>query len=396
MLKRNLISNTKSKKTIFAIGLLLIAIMYFIYNEFKDERIIKRGWQQIDSEWYYYDNDGKILKNEWIERYYVGEDGKLVKNRYVDRFFVDENGLWSGKFEAPYWLMHGEWKKKADNWEYQYNNAKQSIDYSQIRSISRLGYDVYNEETPPEQSEESYRLAIEKGFPILLCDLRFTKDGVPVCFHDDYINRIAREKNGEKLKTNIKIVDLFYEETLQYDFGIYKGTKYKNTQILKLEEMLKLATELNVSELYIEIKEGTKQEIQQVVEMVKKYDLKISWAGSTYEQCVAVVEADNKARISTMPSNIREKEIKELLSLKRPTNEVFFFAYDTAIITDEIINTLNENNICFEMGTIDSEIEIINYLTENYQYCTGIESNKIVASKIDINRVMKERKELND
>ena len=93
--------------------------------------------------------------------------------------------------------MRGEWKKKADNWEYQYNNAKQSIDYSQIRSISRLGYDVYNEETPPEQSEESYRLAIEKGFPILLCDLRFTKDGVPVCFHDDYINRIAREKMGK-------------------------------------------------------------------------------------------------------------------------------------------------------------------------------------------------------
>ena len=44
------------------------------------------------------------------------------------------------------------------------------------------------------------------------------------------------------------------------------------------------------------------------------------------------------------------------------------------------------------MGTIDSEIEIVNYLTENYQYCTGIESNKIVAANIDLDQVLQDWK----
>ena len=91
-----------------------------------------------------------------------------------------------------------------------------------------------------------------------------------------------------------------------------------------------------------------------------------------------------------MPRIIRDIEIQELLSLKRENNEVFFFTYDTAILTDEVLNKLRDERIPFEMGTIDSEVEIVNYLTENYQYCTGVESNRIVASKIDMDQVMKD------
>mgnify|MGYP000517872157 CR=1 FL=1 len=46
------------------------------------------------------------------------------------------------------------------------------------------------------------------------------------------------------------------------------------------------------------------------------------------------------------------------------------------MLTDEVLSKLKKEGIPFEMGTIDSEIEIVNYLTENYQYCTGIESNQ--------------------
>ena len=381
---------------VFFLSIIIVAILSgcdILTNE-KNEQLTRpnkmRGWQQIDSEWYYYDDKGKRLQNDWVDHYYLDEEGKMVKNRYVNRFFVDKNGWWSGKFESPDWLMHGEWKKINNGWAYQYNDAIQTVNFSQIRSISRLGYDTDDEETPPEQSKKSYQLAVENGFSILLCDLCFTKDGVPVCFHDEYINRIARNKNGEKLEKSVRIADISYKETLQYDFGIYKGTDYKNTPVLKLEEMLDLASQLN-TELYIEIKAGTKEEIQQAVEMTKKYDLEISWAGSTYDECLAVVETDSTARVATMPRNIRKDEIEELLSLKRETNEVFFFAFETAILTDDVLDELRKNKIPFEMGTIDSEVEIINYLTENYQYCTGIESNKIVASKIDIDEIMEGR-----
>ena len=372
---------------LFVVLIIVVALRkkdYFVDNSENPSTINDVGWQQIDSEWYYYDKSGNPVRNEWIDRYYIGEDGKMVRNQYVDRFFVSEDGSWNGRFEPPNWLMHGIWKKNGNTWTYQYNNITQLLDFSQIRSICRLGYDVYSEKTPPEQSEESYRLAVENGFTILLCDLCFTKDSVPVCFHDEYINRIARDENGQELENDIKIADLTYEEILKYDFGIYKGTR-----ILKLEEILRLAQRLN-TELYIEIKSGTKSEIGKAVNLSKQFELKISWAGTTYEECLAVVEADNTARISTMPRIIRDTEIQELLSLKRENNEVFFFTYDTAILTDEVLNKLRDERIPFEMGTIDSEVEIVNYLTENYQYCTGVESNRIVASKIDMDQVMKD------
>lgn len=357
---------------LFVVLIIVVALRkkdYFVGNSENPSTINDVGWQQIDSEWYYYDKSGNPVRNEWIDRYYIGEDGKMVRNQYVDRFFVSEDGSWNGRFEPPNWLMHGIWKKNGNTWTYQYNNITQFLDFSQIRSISRLGYDVYSEKTPPEQSEESYRLAVENGFTILLCDLCFTKDSVPVCFHDEYINRIARDENGQELENDIKIADLTYEEILKYDFGIYKGEQYKGTRILKLEEMLRLAQRLN-TELYIGIKSGTKSEIGKAVNLSKQFGLKISWAGTTYEECLAVVEADNTARISTMPRIIRDTEIQELLSLKRENNEVFFFTYDTAILTDEVLNKLRDERIPFEMGTIDSEVEIVNYLTENYQYCT--------------------------
>lgn len=377
---------------LFVVLIIVVALRkkdYFVGNSGNPSTINDVGWQQIDSEWYYYDKSGNPVRNEWIDRYYIGEDGKMVRNQYVDRFFVSEDGSWNGRFEPPNWLMHGIWKKNGNTWTYQYNNITQFLDFSQIRSISRLGYDVYSEKTPPEQSEESYRLAVENGFTILLCDLCFTKDSVPVCFHDEYINRIARDENGQELENDIKIADLTYEEILKYDFGIYKGEQYKGTRILKLEEMLRLAQRLN-TELYIEIKSGTKSEIGKAVNLSKQFGLKISWAGTTYEECLAVVEADNTARISTMPRIIRDIEIQELLSLKRENNEVFFFTYDTAILTDEVLNKLRDERIPFEKGTIDSEVENVNYLTENYQYCTGVESNRIVASKIDMDQVMKD------
>lgn len=377
---------------LFVVLIIVVALRkkdYFVDNSENPSTINDVGWQQIDSEWYYYDKSGNPVWNEWIDRYYIGEDGKMVRNQYVDRFFVSEDGSWNGRFEPPNWLMHGIWKKNGNTWTYQYNNITQLLDFSQIRSICRLGYDVYSEKTPPEQSEESYRLAVENGFTILLCDLCFTKDSVPVCFRDEYINRIARDENGQELENDIKIADLTYEEILKYDFGIYKGEQYKGTRILKLEEILRLAQRLN-TELYIEIKSGTKSEIGKAVNLSKQFELKISWAGTTYEECLAVVEADNTARISTMPRIIRDTEIQELLSLKRENNEVFFFTYDTAILTDEVLNKLRDERIPFEMGTIDSEVEIVNYLTENYQYCTGVESNRIVASKIDMDQVMKD------
>ena len=107
---------------------------------------VSEWYQDSDGYWYYYDESRNSVQNEWVEQYYyIGEDGKMVRNQYVDRFFVSQYGNWNPRFEVPYWLMHGEWKKNGNVWIYQYNGIVQTMDFSQIRSICRLGYDTSNE-----------------------------------------------------------------------------------------------------------------------------------------------------------------------------------------------------------------------------------------------------------
>lgn len=44
--------------------------------------LLKNGWHQIDSKWYYFDKNGARLKSKWIDDYYVDKNGIRV----VDKF----------------------------------------------------------------------------------------------------------------------------------------------------------------------------------------------------------------------------------------------------------------------------------------------------------------------
>ena len=58
----------------------------------------------------------------------------------------------------------------------------------------------------PENSRASFQKAIELGYPIET-DVQLTKDLVPVCFHDDTLNRMTGK--------DARIWDVFYDELCQ-------------------------------------------------------------------------------------------------------------------------------------------------------------------------------------
>lgn len=256
-----------------------------------------------------------------------------------------------------------------------------------IRSINRIGYDVYNSNTPPEQSIESFKLAYNKGFRILLCDLRFTKDNVPVCIHDATINSVARNTNGTIISETITVSEKNLAELNSYDFGIKKGTKYSGTKILTLDEMCKLVKKLGV-ELYIEAKdtfEGADEKINIAVNIVRKHGLKnVTWTHDNVKKFGNFTNIAPEYRVGTMYGEMNATRINELLSLKTPQNSLFWFSWDTSHLPVEIVNLMQKNNIEFEVGTIDSESSLFNWFSSNElrQYCTGISSNKIVAGKV--------------
>ena len=58
----------------------------------------KGEWREIEGFWYYFNDSGYRVVDQWVDRYYVGSDGKmLVDTTTPDGHYVDENGAWAPK-----------------------------------------------------------------------------------------------------------------------------------------------------------------------------------------------------------------------------------------------------------------------------------------------------------
>lgn len=66
-------------------------------------------------------------------------------------------------------------------------------------------------EAAPEHTIAAYRKAIDDGADLLECDIRLTRDGVPVCVHD---RRVDRTSNGRGIVSTLELADL-----AELDFG---------------------------------------------------------------------------------------------------------------------------------------------------------------------------------
>lgn len=248
-----------------------------------------------------------------------------------------------------------------------------------VRSIQRIGSGMEH----PIHSLEAFKDAYKKGFRILLCDLIFTSDNIPVCNHDSYLNQNYKnvyDSSGNLVSTDnpIYFSQNNYEILSKYNYGAM------GYPLLKFVDMLKLVKQLGV-ELYVEIKGMTEQQAKIACDLVRQFGLssKTSWAGTSIEMKWIIANIDT-ARVALMPSAITDNEIEKLNSLKTGKNKVFIFGWDTTPLTDEIINKLIQNDIAFEQGTPNNEQSIINYFAQGnqYYYCTGIESDTMIAGKV--------------
>lgn len=145
--------------------------------------------------------------------------------------------------------------------------------FNNILSIARLGYNPYSPDTPPECSIASYRMAYEKGYRFMLCDLRFTSDNVPVSLHDSTINAVARNSNGTTLSSSVSIANITLAEANAYDYGLKKGEQYRGYQIPLLEDIVKYCKFTNCK-LCVEIKVLLNEtNMQYLNNVLKKYNL---------------------------------------------------------------------------------------------------------------------------
>lgn len=82
------------------------------------------SWKKEGDSWYYLNEDGHVSLNQKIDDYYVGNDGKMVKNAWIE--LANEDDMDSPEAPASFWYYFDEngksvtsnWLKQKDKWYY--------------------------------------------------------------------------------------------------------------------------------------------------------------------------------------------------------------------------------------------------------------------------------------
>lgn len=195
-----------------------------------------------------------------------------------------------------------------------------------IKKIARIGWRVYCDDAPPEQSLCSFREAYNIGFRILLCDVRFTLDGVAVCLHDETINSEARNKDGSNIENDVFINKITYEEANKYDFGIKKGIKYRDTKILLLKDFISLCRELDCIP-HLELKDTpNRKQCDFIISLLKEYEFNndVMFNGACVETMQYIANALPNAIMGKWVGNITDELIDEI-ALYGTKNKKFIY-----------------------------------------------------------------------
>lgn len=245
-------------------------------------------------------------------------------------------------------------------------------DNSNIKSVNHRGFNTI----APENTLPAYRLSRQNGFSYVETDVSFTSDGVAVLLHDDTINRTARNADGTPISETINIADITYAQALTYDFGIWKESAYAGTRIPTLEEFVVLCRNIGLHP-YIELKAGTQQRVEKIVEIVKACGMadNVSWISFSNTLLSYVKSVSPKARLGYVVGSVTSEVIETAQSLKTTENEVFI---DSESYTSEECELCKNGDFPMEVWTVDNKDTILNM----NPYITGVTSDSLKAGLI--------------
>ena len=104
----------------------------------------------------------------------------------------------------------------------------------------------------PEGTLDTFRVAWERGL-VPEADVRMTKDGVIMSFHDDNFQRIIPDAPEDVRKKGVK--DFTYEECRKLDVGAYKGEQSKGQKMASLDEMIAALKEDSSRMVFFDVKQ---------------------------------------------------------------------------------------------------------------------------------------------
>ena len=172
----------------------------------------------------------------------------------------------------------------------------------------------------PENTMASVRLAADRGYRYIECDIQFTKDNIPVLMHDDTVNRTA----GKKGKTRSYTL----KQMKKLDVGSWKNAEYAGEQVPALREVLKFCKKRKLH-LYLELKNGsglTPGRVKKLYRMVEKSNMKkqVTWISFNEKYLTWVKKLDHSARLGFIPREEYDASmIEKAKKCKTKKNQVF-------------------------------------------------------------------------
>lgn len=180
-------------------------------------------------------------------------------------------------------------------------------------------------------AEENTLAAFELGWKMGTwpeSDLRTTKDGVIVAFHDGNFGRTVKDAPAALKKKGVK--DITFAELSKLDVGGWKGEKFEGRHVSRISDVFTLMRGKPDHMLYLDIKDVDLQQLakearenevtKQIVFTTTKYDMirdfkklvpeaqTLNWMGGTEEELtkrIAEVRAANFEGITQLQLHVR-------------------------------------------------------------------------------------------
>lgn len=151
------------------------------------------------------------------------------------------------------------------------------------QQVAKIGYCIRSPFTPPEQSLESFLMAYNHKYRYFVVDIQKTKDGSLVCWHDLDLRRgkCCYSGGGKIEKKEVLAQYTLRELNAQFDFGIYKGKQYANTEVLLFEVFLDFLKKHPDAFAILEFKyDIASSDVELVTALLQKYAVnkQVGWA----------------------------------------------------------------------------------------------------------------------
>ena len=251
-----------------------------------------------------------------------------------------------------------------------------------------------------KNSLQAFENAAEKGFDYVETDVRFTRDNVAVLAHDDEIKVYKAGKDGKKKGKafKIKISEVSYNKLQNAYVAARRTGKVVDRLVVKFDKKTNKLTvttkqiRQNVSKFadfldtcksnglipYIEIKDGTKAQIKNLVKKVDKHHMtrKVKWASFDENVLNIVKKCHPKSDLVLLAFDVTKSRIIAAKSLSRTGGKVSIITHATELNKDDV-NLCKNAKIPMGVWTLKNEKIASKYASKYDKYIDTFVIDKV-------------------